>query len=152
MTKKITNQEKLMNIINQNNISIDFLKSSIDNENYHNAEFNYDKLFWKFNYVYENFFHLLQKTEKELLTLRVVGEETLNYLSIYLKKYNCTIGMFKDFTSTSFKALNNQKIQLEDLTPEEKSLSLTLINCLVKQYVNDMDLGREIRKIFNTIK
>jgi hypothetical protein len=91
-------------------------------------------------------------TEEELLALRGVGKQTLNYLSIYLSKYNCTIGMFKDFSLTTFNALTNQKIRLEDLTPEEKSLSLTLINCLVNKYVNDMDLGREIRKIFNQIK
>ena len=60
--------------------------------------------------------------------------------------------MFKDFTNTSFLALTKQKIKLEDLTTEEKTLSLVLIQCLVKKHGNDMELGREIRKIFNELK
>lgn len=153
MTNEITNQEKLMNIINQNNISIDFLKSSIDDENYHNEEFNYNNLFHIFHSLdicaFKDFFHLLQKTEDELISF---GKTSIDRLKIFLSQNNCSIGMFKDFSLTTFNALNNQKIHLQDLTPEEKSLSLTLINCLVKQYGNDMELGREIRKIFNTIK
>ena len=152
MTDKITNQKFLRDIISENNISLDFLKSSIGNEDYHNTEFNYDNLFWKFNYVYENFFHLLQKTEKELLELRVVGQTTIDKLRIFLENNNCHIGMFKDFTNTSFLALTKQKIKLEDLTTEEKTLSLVLIQCLVKKHGNDMELGREIRKIFNELK
>ena len=152
MTDRITNQKYLGNIISENNISLDFLKSSLGNEEYHNSEFSYDNLFWKFNYAYENFFHLLQKTEKELLEHRVVGQTTIDKLRIFLNNHNCYIGMFNDFTTTSFNALTNQKIRLEDLTSEEKSLSLSLIQCLVKQYGNDMELGREIRKIFNQLK
>ena len=152
MTDRITNQKYLGNIISENNISLDFLKSSLGNEEYHNSEFSYDNLFWKFNYAYENFFHLLQKTEKELLEHRVVGQTTIDKLRIFLNNHNCSIGMFNDFTTTSFNALTNQKIRLEDLTSEEKSLSLSLIQCLVKQYGNDMELGREIRKIFNQLK
>ena len=52
----------------------------------------------------------------------------------------------------SFYSLTEQKIRLEDLTPEQKTLSLTILNCLVNQYSNDMQLGKEIRKIFNQIK
>ena len=60
--------------------------------------------------------------------------------------------MFKDFNIMSFYSLTEQKIRLEDLTPEQKTLSLTILNCLVNQYSNDMQLGKEIRKIFNQIK
>ena len=50
---------------------------------------------------------------------------------------------------------NNDSVNLtslEDLTEGEKSISLVMINCLVKSTPNDTDLGKEIRKIFNTIK
>lgn len=152
MTDTITNKKTLGDIISKNNISLDFLKSSIGNTIYFSSEFNYENLFWKFDYAYENFFHLLQKTEKELIELRVVGQTTLDKLRIFLEEHNCHIGMFKDFTTASFHALNNEKVRLEDLTSEEKTLSLTMINCLVKQYPNDMELGKEIRKIFNQLK
>lgn len=152
MTDRITNQKLLSDIISKNNVALDFIKSSIGNEDYHNSEFNYDNLFWKFDYAFENYFHLLQKSEKELLELRVVGQTTIDKLRIFLNKHNCYIGMFSDCTTASFNALTRQKIRLEDLTPDEKSLSLTLIQCLVKQYGNDMELGREIRKIFNQLK
>jgi hypothetical protein len=152
MTDRITNQKELSDIISENNISLDFLKSSLGSVDYHNSEFNQNNLFWKFDYAYDNFFHLLQKTEKELLELRVVGQSTIDKLRIFLNNHNCSIGMFNEFTTTSFNALTKQKIRLEDLTPDEKTLSLTLIQCLVKQYGNDMELGREIRKIFNQLK
>jgi hypothetical protein len=152
MTDKINNQKSLSDIISENNISIVFLESSIGNEDYHNTEFNYDNLFWKFNYVYENFFHLLQKTEQELLELRVVGQTTIDKLRIFLENNNCSIGMFQGYGMAGFLYLINQKTRLEDLTTEEKTLSLVLIKCLVKQYGNDMELGREIRKIFNELK
>lgn len=50
---------------------------------------------------------------------------------------------------------NNDSVNitsLNNLTEGEKSISLVLINCLVKSTPNDTDLGKEIRKIFNTIK
>ena len=142
----------MKDIIVKNNISLDFLKSSIGNENYHNSEFNYDNLFWKFSYAYDNFFHLLQKSEMDLLELRVVGKSTIDKLRIFLSEHNCSIGMFSDFTTANFSALTSYKIKIEDLTHDEKTLSLTMIKCLVKQYSNDMELGKEIRKIFNTIQ
>lgn len=142
----------LIDIIKENNISLDFLTSSIGNEDYHNSEFSYDNLFWKFSYAYDNFFHLLQKSEKELLELRVVGQTTIDKLRIFLSEHNCSIGMFSNFTTANFSALSNEKIKIEDMTNEEKTLGLTMIKCLVNQYGNDMELGREIRKIFNTIK
>ena len=152
MTEKITNQTDLSDIININNISIKFLTSSLNNKNYNSSEFNYDNLFWQFQDKYENFFQLLQKSEKELLQLPVVGQSTIDKLKTFLKEKNCYIGMFKDFNIMSFYSLTEQKIRLEDLTPEEKTLSLTVLNCLVKQTSNDMELGKEIRKIFNQIK
>ena len=152
MTEKITNQTDLSDIININNISIKFLTSSLNNKDYNSSEFNYDNLFWQFQDKYENFFQLLQKSEKELLQLPVVGQSTIDKLKIFLKENNCYIGMFKDFNIMSFYSLTEQKIRLEDLTPEEKTLSLTVLNCLVKQTSNDMELGKEIRKIFNQIK
>ena len=142
----------LIDIIKENNISLDFLTSSIGNEDYHNSEFSYDNLFWKFSYAYDNFFHLLQKSEKELLELRVVGQTTIDKLRIFLSEHNCSIGMFSNFTNANFSALSNEKIKIEDLTDEEKTLGLTMIKCLSNQYGNDMELGREIRKVFNTIK
>ena len=60
--------------------------------------------------------------------------------------------MFKDFNIMSFYGLSEQKIRLEDLTPEQRTLSLTIINCLVKETSNDSELGKEIRKIFNQVK
>lgn len=152
MTNHLPNNSSLKDIIVKNNISLDFLKSSIGNENYHNSEFNYDNLFWKFSYAYDNFFHLLQKSEMDLLELRVVGKSTIDKLRIFLSEHNCSIGMFSDFTTANFSALTSYKIKIEDLTHDEKTLSLTMIKCLVKQYSNDMELGKEIRKIFNTIQ
>ena len=155
MTDKITNQKSLSDIISENNISLDFLKSSLGNEDYHNTEFNYNNLFCRLHsldkYAFDNFFHLLQKTESELL-FGGFYESTITRLKIFLKKYNCSIGMFKDFTTATFNSLTGVKIRLEDLTPEEKTLSLVLIQCLVKKHGNDMELGREIRKIFNELK
>ena len=152
MTNHLLNNSSLMDIIKENNISLDFLKSSIGSEDYHNSEFNYDNLFWKFTYAYDNFFHLLQKTESELMELRVVGKTTIDKLRIFLEEHNCSIGMFEGVTTASFSALTNQKVKIEDLTPEERTLSLTMIQCLVRQYGNDMELGREIRNIFNQLK
>ena len=45
MTEKITNQTDLKDIINGNNISIKFLTSSLNNEDYNSSEINYDNLF-----------------------------------------------------------------------------------------------------------
>lgn len=154
MTDKINNQKSLSDIISENNIPLDFLKSSLGNKDYHNIEFNYNNLFWRFNsldkFQFDNFFHLLQKTEDELL----VGSfgDTIKKLKMFLKQYNCSIGMFQGFSMAGFHYLINQKTRLEDLTTEEKTLSLVLIQCLVKKYGNDMELGREIRKIFNELK
>jgi hypothetical protein len=152
MTNHLLNNSSLIDIIKENNISLDFLKSSIGNEDYNNSEFNYDNLFWKFSYAYDNFFHLLQKSESELLELRVVGKTTIDKLRIFLEEHNCSIGMFEGVTTASFSALINKKVKIEDLTPEERTLSLTMLQCIVKQYGNDMELGREIRKIFNQLK
>ena len=60
--------------------------------------------------------------------------------------------MFSDFTTANLYALTGEKTNIKDLTDDEKTLSLVMIKCLVKQYGNDMELGREIRKIFNEIK
>jgi hypothetical protein len=152
MTEKITNQTDLKDIINGNNISIKFLTSSLNNEDYNSSEINYDNLFWQFQDKYDNFFQLLQKSETELLQLPIVGKSTIDKLKTFLKDNNCYIGMFKDFNIMSFYSLTEQKIRLEDLTPEEKTLSLTVLNCLVKQTSNDTELGKDIRKIFNQIK
>ena len=152
MTNRLLNNSSLKGIISENNISLDFLKSSLGNEEYHNSEFNYDNLFWKFYSTNDNFFHLLQKSENELLELRVVGKTNIDKLRIFLSEHNCSIGMFSDFAMSDFNALIGDKINIENLTNDEKTLSLVMIKCLVKQYGNDMELGREIRKIFNEIK
>lgn len=47
---------------------------------------------------------------------------------------------------------NSAKVSVDDLSCEEKTLSLVFIKCLTKEYHNDMDLGKEIRKIFNRLK
>jgi len=152
MTNRLLNNSSLKGIISENNISLDFLKSSLGNEEYHNSEFNYDNLFWKFYSTNDNFFHLLQKSENELLELRVVGKTNIDKLRVFLSEYNCSIGMFSNFDMADFNALIGDKINIENLTNDEKTLSLVMIKCLVKQYGNDMELGREIRKIFNEIK
>jgi hypothetical protein len=152
MTHKNYNRKYLRDIIYENNISLDFLESSIIDEQYHTSEFDYDNLFWKFHYVYENFFTLLQKTEEELLDLRVVTQTTIEQLNKFLLKHKCTIGMFKNYTMKDLLDITNPKVRLEDLTPDEKSLSLAMIQCLVKQYPNDIELGKEIRRIFNELQ
>jgi hypothetical protein len=152
MTHHLPNNSSLKGIISENNISLEFLKSSLGNEEYHNSEFNYDNLFWKFSYAYDNFFHLLKKSENELLELRVVGQTTIDKLRIFLLEHNCSIGMFSDFTTANLYALTGDKTRIEDLTNDEKTLSLVMIKCLVKKYGNDMELGKEIRLIFNEIK
>ena len=152
MTGNYFLEHNLRDIINENNISIKFLTSSL--KDYNSSEFNFGDLYWEFysEYRYDNFFELLQKSEKELLKIPIVGKSTIDKLKIFLKEQNCYIGMFKDFNIMSFYSLTEQKIRLEDLTPEQKTLSLTILNCLVNQYSNDMQLGKEIRKIFNQIK
>ena len=60
--------------------------------------------------------------------------------------------MFQNFTMKDLLNITNPKVRLEDLTPDEKSLSLAMIQCLVKQYPNDIELGKEIRKIFNELQ
>lgn len=152
MEDDLVNALSLVDIIKLNNISIDFLKSSLSNEEYHNSEFDYDNLFWKFNYSFDNFFSLLQKSESELLELRVVGKLTIDELTKFFSEHNCHIGMFANFTITSLYAIQNEKFKIEDLTPEEKTLSLVFIQCLVKTFSNDMELGKEIRNIFIHLK
>jgi len=137
MTNLLSNKSSLNDVIIQNNISLEFLKSSLDNEMYYNSEF-------------KNYFQLLQFSEDELLIL--FGESTMIKLKTFIEKHNCFFSMFEDFKMEDFIALTNPKIRLEDLNPEEKTLSLVLIKCLVNNYANDMDLGREIRKIFNEIQ
>jgi hypothetical protein len=46
----------------------------------------------------------------------------------------------------------SEKISIDDLTNDEKTLSLSMIKCLVNTYSNDAKLGSEIRRIFNEIK
>lgn len=152
MEDDLVNALSLVDIIKLNNISIDFLKSSLSNEEYHNSEFDYDNLFWKFNYSFDNFFSLLQKSESELLELRVVSELSIDKLTKFFSEHNCHIGMFANFTITSLYAIQNEKFKIEDLTPEEKTLSLVFIQCLVKTFSNDMELGKEIRNIFIHLK
>jgi hypothetical protein len=152
MEDDLVNALSLVDIIKLNNISVDFLKSSLSNEEYHNSEFDYDNLFWKFNYSFDNFFSLLQKSESELLELRVVSELTIDKLTKFFSEHNCHIGMFTNFTITSLYAIQNEKFNIEDLTPEERTLSLVFIQCLVKTFSNDMELGKEIRNIFTHLK
>ena len=152
MTNHLSNNSSLKEIISENNISLDFLKSSLGNDNYQNSEFNGENLFWKFHYAYENFFHLLQKNEDELLEHSFVDKTTIDKLSMFLIEHNCSIGMFANFTIADFINLTGDKTRIENLTNAEKTLSLVLINYLVKKYTNDMELGREIRIIFNEIK
>ncbi len=149
MEDDLVNALSLVDIIKLNNISVDFLKSSLSNEEYHNSEFDYDNLFWKFNYSFDNFFSLLQKSKSELLELRVVSELTIDKLTKFFSEHNCHIGMFTNFTITSLYAIQNEKFKIEDLTPEERTLSLVFIQCLVKTFSNDMELGKEIRNIFH---
>ena len=152
MTHQLPNSSRLRDIISENNISLDFLKSSLNNEEYHNAEFNYDNLLWMFSYAYNNFFQLLQKNKYTLLTIGYVSVETIEKLEVFLSKQNCSIGMFSDFTTDDFSSLTDDKTRIQDLTNDEKTLSLVLIKCMVNEYANDMELGREIRRVFNQIK
>lgn len=148
----LPNSKSLWNLIHSKNISIDFLYSSLNNQHYFTEEFNFDNLLWKFNYNHINFFQLLQKSKQELLELRAVGDTTIDKLNTFLSLHNCEIGMFSDFSISNFNSILNLKISLDDLTESEKSISLILLNCLVKSTPNDGELGKEIRKIFNTIR
>jgi hypothetical protein len=51
----------------------------------------------------------------------------------------------------NFNSIIKEKTCIEDLSEDEKSLSLVMLNYLVKSTPNDEDLGRQIRNIFNTI-
>ena len=154
MTNHLSNNSRLRDIISENNISLDFLKSPLQNELYHNTEFNYKNLFYRFHsldtYAFHNFFHLLQKKEDELLF--EFGEKAIIILKVFLEKHNCYIGMFSDFHNAHLYGLTSEKTRIKDLTNDEKTLSLVLIKCLVNEYANDMELGREIRRVFNQIK
>lgn len=154
MTHQLPNSSRLRDIISENNISLDFLKSPLQNELYHNTEFNYKNLFYRFHsldtYAFHNFFHLLQKKEDELLF--EFGEKTIIKLKVFLEKHNCYIGMFSDFHNAQLYVLTSEKTRIKDLTNDEKTLSLVLIKCMVNEYANDMELGREIRRVFNQIK
>jgi hypothetical protein len=151
MTHNLPKSYSLNDFIRSNNIDIKFLSSSIKNEFYHNKEFNYENFFWKFNDVVGNYFQLLQKSKKELCELRAVGNYTIIRLDEFLSNYNCEIGMFKNYSLANFNSIIQEKTCIEDLSEDEKSLSLVMLNCLVKSTPNDEDLGRQIRNIFNTI-
>jgi hypothetical protein len=151
MTNLLTNNSSLLQVIKNNNISLEFLKSSLKDDNYHTDNFNYDNLLWKFS-CFENYLHLLQKSKKELLKIRVVGENTISKLEKFLAIYNCEIGMFENLTTCQINSILNKQISICDLTKQETYLSLVLLKCMVNYTPNDTDLGKEIRKIFNTIK
>jgi hypothetical protein len=53
--------------------------------------------------------------------------------------------------SENFNSIINEKTCIEDLSEDEKYLSLIMLNYLVKSTPNDEELGRQIRNIFNTI-
>jgi ABC-type phosphate transport system auxiliary subunit len=50
------------------------------------------------------------------------------------------------------KSNHSDSITIDDLSCDEKSICIMCINYLVKHYPNDMELGNEIRKIFNELK
>ena len=51
----------------------------------------------------------------------------------------------------NFNSIIKEKTCIDDLSEDENSLSLVMLNHLVKSTPNDEDLGRQIRNIFNTI-
>jgi hypothetical protein len=152
MTDKSPNSKRLLDLIKSKNISIDFLSSRIDNVFYFSEKWNEDNLLWKFKYDFNTFYYLLQKDINELLKLRAVGVSTITNLNDFFSFHNCEIGMFKEFTISDFDSITQEQISLEDLTESEKSISLVLLNYLVKTTPNDAVLGQQIRRIFNTIK
>jgi hypothetical protein len=152
MTEKLLNSSKLRDFIESKNISLDFLSSSLRDTTFHTDDFTYDNLFWRFVYRFDNYFELLQANEKELRLTRAVGDNTISRLKEFLLIHNCKLGIFKEYSLASFNLLSNISTSIEDLTEQEKTISLVLINCHVKNIPNDSDLGKEIRKIFNTIK
>jgi|LakMenEpi03Aug12_release.lakeMendotaPanAssembly.Ray.scaffolds.fasta_scaffold2982117_2 hypothetical protein len=64
--------------------------------------------------------------------------------SINLKRVN-------DFLKSVITNDKN-KLSFDDFNEDEKSISLVMINYLVKSTPNDYELGKQLRKIFNTIK
>lgn len=152
MTEKLLNSSKLKDFIESKNISLDFLSASLRDTTFHTEDFTYDNLFWRFIYCFDNYFELLQANERELRQLRAVGNTAIDRLNEFLSIHNCKVGLFKEHSLASFNLLTKISTSIEDLTEEEKTMSLVLINCHVKNTPNDTDLGKEIRKIFNTIK
>lgn len=50
------------------------------------------------------------------------------------------------------KNISHDFININDLSETEKTLSLILLNNLVKTTEDDLELAKEIRRIFNVIK
>lgn len=50
------------------------------------------------------------------------------------------------------KSNDSNLVAISDLSCHDKSICLMCIKYLVKEYPNDMELGKEIRKIFNHLK
>jgi hypothetical protein len=153
MTSQLHDSKKLEEIIKSKNISLDFLSSSIKDENIKYEIRTILKQFsWVGNpYVIHNIFDLLTKSKNELLRYRNVGQIKLDKLSIFLAEHNCYIGMFRGYSSASFRSLNTENISIDTLNEKEKTLALHLINELVKDNQDDYELGKEIRRIFSAI-
>ena len=77
------------------------------------------------------------------MTDKKIASDSLNII----KENNKSSDFLK--SPSEFKS---DKISIDDLTNDEKSLSLAMLKCLVYTYPNDSQLGEEIRKIFNQIK
>lgn len=162
MTTEIFNEDdatRLEEFLKSNNISIDFLNCGLWNNFYELKEKLKEKptqseyqLIGNFSYHNHNFFELLTKSEYQLLRYRNVGRGKLNRLNDFLAKYNCYIGMFQGYTPATFKIVVSNNISIEDLTEPEKTISLLLLNNLVKTTEDDLELAKEIRRIFSVIK
>jgi hypothetical protein len=60
--------------------------------------------------------------------------------------------MFQGYTPAIFQSLISVNLSINDLSEKEKTIALLLLNNLVKTTEDDLELGKEIRRIFNVIK
>ena len=161
MTTELLNVKSLEEFIKSKNVSIDFLNSNL---RFLHHSLNYEmnrgelQLFSNFEYFSDseyrinNFFELLTKSEGYLMSYRNIGQSKIDRISHFFARFNCYIGMFQGYTPATFKSLISVNLSINDLSENEKTIALLLLNDLVKTTEDDLELGKEIRRIFNVIK
>jgi hypothetical protein len=57
----------------------------------------------------------------------------------------------KNINNSKLLNLDNKKVKISDLTNEQKTLSIVIIQWLVNKLESDEELGKEIRTIFKEL-